>query len=136
MRLSWILLLLFILEIWLLITWGAELGLVGTLLEFALSLMIGTYLVRTEGFGLLAKVNHDMQRGETPHVDMMPNFLTIIAGILLIIPGFLTDMLAVLSLLPWLKNRLLQHVWSGLEKKAVKKRNKHRQSIIIDQKDD
>ena len=134
MRLSWIVLIVFVLEIWLLITWGAELGLLGTLLEFIISAMFGFYLIRTQSISLLTRVNQEVRMGQTPQYEVVPNLLTIIASVLLIVPGFLTDMIACVLLLPWIRGKLLQKVWLGLQKNA--KRNSHRGPITIDQKDD
>lgn len=140
MRLSWIFIIGFIIEIWLLITWGSDLGLLGTLFEFILSASVGVYLIRYEGFTLLTKVNREMQQGVSPDIEVMPSLMTIIAAILLIIPGFFGDIIAIILLLPWVKNRLLQHLWSGMNHNATHKKKQQKQQsrkpIIIDQKED
>jgi UPF0716 protein FxsA len=134
MRLSWIFLVIFIIEVWLLITWGADIGIVMTLLEFIVSAIIGWNFIRLEGFKLLTQMRYDVQQGNAPQIDAMPNLLNIIGSVMLIVPGFFTDILACVLFIPWIKGKLLQKIWLGLQKNA--KKNSQRHSIIIDQKDE
>lgn len=133
MPLRLILLLFFVIEVSLLILVGAEIGLLLTFLEFIVTAMIGSYMVRTQGVSMIVQINRDVKNGVSPETGVMNTFLTVIGGILLIIPGFATDILGILLLIPFVKSRTLNRAHQGLSRNAEK--NRKHSSVIINQED-
>ncbi len=90
-----ILLLLFIglplIEIYLLIEVGSEIGALPTIALAILTAVIGTWLVRIQGFGVLMRVRQMTDQGEVPALEVMDGALILIAGLFLLLPGFMTD---------------------------------------------
>jgi len=112
-----ILVLLFIciplIEIYLLIQIGAHIGALPTLGLIVLTALIGAFLLRIQGLITLAKIRHSMDRGELPAGSLIEGLILLIAGVLLLTPGFFTDALGFICLVPsarhWLVRLLIQH---------------------------
>ncbi|OBT16432.1 membrane protein FxsA [Vibrio sp. UCD-FRSSP16_10] len=99
-----ILLLLFILvpivEISLFIHVGGFLGVWPTIFLCILTAFIGASLVRSQGLATLLSVQSRLQQGEMPAQQIIEGVMLAIAGVLLLTPGFMTDCLGMLVLLP------------------------------------
>lgn len=87
-------------EIWTLIEVGSRLGPGATLLWLGLAAMAGGMLIRAEGFAAMRRFEAAAASGESPAAEMMASMARLLAGLLLIFPGFLTDGLAVALLIP------------------------------------
>lgn len=95
-----------ILELYLLIK---LIGVFGFLLTLALLLStaaIGMSLLRTQGLSTWMRVQAALARGESPAREMIESGLVALGGLLLLIPGFISDLLALLCLLPASRRRL------------------------------
>jgi len=106
-------------EIALFIQAGSWLGLAPTLLLIVLTAVIGITLLRQQGLSTLFKAQQKMNNGELPAFEMMEGILLAIAGALLITPGFFTDTVGFLLLIPafrthlftsYLKNKMQVHM--------------------------
>lgn len=78
---------------------------VGVLLLFSIG---GLLLVRHEGMGTMAKVRAELDQGRVPTGHLADGFWLLVAGLLLLVPGFVTDIAGLLLLLPpvrWLAKR-------------------------------
>lgn len=99
-----ILLLLFILvpivEIGLFIQVGGFLGLWTTIFLVILTALVGASLVRSQGIATLMSVQSRLQQGEMPAQQILEGVMLAVAGVLLLTPGFMTDTLGMLVLLP------------------------------------
>ena len=95
-------------ELYLLIQVGSEIGALPTIGLSILTAIIGTYLVRVQGFAVLMRVRDMVDRGETPALEVLDGALLLIAGLMLILPGFLTDALGFLLLIPPLRRLLVR----------------------------
>jgi UPF0716 protein FxsA len=80
-----------IIEIALFIQVGGWLGLWPTLAIVVLTAVIGTYLLRLQGMNELAKLQSSMQGGGNPVEPIANGALILVAGVLLLTPGFFTD---------------------------------------------
>lgn len=89
------------LEIVVLIKLGQVLGLWNTLLLLILIGFLGTILARLEGLRALINLQVALERGEMPGEAMVDGFLIFVAGIFLVFPGFLSDVVALGLLIPW-----------------------------------
>ena len=83
----------------------------GTIALSIASFLVGTAILRRQGLALLLNARARMELGELPLQSAFDGLCLSAAGILLIIPGFLTDILALLLLLPPIRAGL--RLWVG-----------------------
>jgi UPF0716 protein FxsA len=103
-----------IIEIAILVNVGEVIGGWNTVLLVILSAFIGAYLVRQQGFSTLMQAQTKMQAGAMPGQEMAEGLLLVIAGVLLVTPGFVTDILGFVFCLPMTRpiiaKKLLKHL--------------------------
>jgi UPF0716 protein FxsA len=103
-----------IVELYFLIKLGELLGALNTVLLLMAAALAGALLVRWEGLRTLKSIAADLGRGRLPAERLLDGFFILVAGVLLITPGVVTDLLALLLLIPltrawlkrWLKKRM------------------------------
>ena len=71
-----------------------------------LSAILGSVLIRWQGLSVLKRAQEAAERGEVPVGAVFEGFCVVAAGILLIIPGFLTDIVGLLLFIPPVRNAL------------------------------
>ncbi len=84
-------------------------GALNTVIMVILTGILGAYLARLEGMHTMIKVREGLSRGEMPAEGMLDALLILVAGIVLLTPGFLTDLAGLLMLIP--QTRLLFKRW-------------------------
>jgi UPF0716 protein FxsA len=101
---GWILLLILIgwpvLEIAVFIQVGEAIGLLYTIVLFIAAGAFGLLLLRAEGLSLLMRAQRQMNEGIVPVNEAFNALCLVLAGVLLILPGFVTDFLALLLFVP------------------------------------
>jgi UPF0716 protein FxsA len=75
-------------------------GIPQTTLLLLLVSVIGIVVVRYQGIGAYRRVREQLRAGVVPAADLVNGLLVLIAGLLLIVPGFVTDAVGLLLLLP------------------------------------
>ena len=97
-------------EIYLLIKIGNHLGAFNTILVVITTGFIGAYLARLQGIKTMMRVRESLNRGELPAEEMLDALLIFVAGIVLLTPGFITDVAGIIILIPntraWFKRWL------------------------------
>lgn len=89
-----------LIETWFLIQVGQEIGALPTILAVIATAVIGGYMVRQQGLSTLQEVQQAQLRGEMPAQSMIEGMMIVVAGALLLTPGFFTDAFGFLLLLP------------------------------------
>ena len=89
-----------VLEIYLLIKIGSQIGAITTILLIFTTAIIGIYYAKYEGLNTLRSGFSQLSRNETPAYEVISGAAIAFAAILLIIPGFLTDLLGFLLIFP------------------------------------
>jgi len=89
-----------VLEIWLLISVGGALGLLPTLGVCIVTGVVGAWLAKAQGGSVLRRVQERVARGELPAKELVDGVMILVAGVMLMTPGFVTDGVGVLLLLP------------------------------------
>jgi len=89
-----------IIEISIFIQVGGFLGTFNTILIIFLTAAVGVYFVRQQGFRTFQKIGVELQNQQIPVQGMFDGLVILIAGILLVTPGFLTDIIGFLGLVP------------------------------------
>lgn len=88
---------------------------IGTLMTIALIILtafIGVNLLRQQGVATLNRAQQALSRGEVPAAEMLEGIVLLVAGALLLTPGFFTDTLGFLALVPTLRRSLAQRFTS------------------------
>ena len=80
-----------ILEILVIIEVAGVLGALETVVLLVAISLVGAWLVRREGLGLIASIRRQLDRGEMPTDELVDGVLVAVAGALLLTPGFVTD---------------------------------------------
>lgn len=106
------LLLLFIvvplIEITLFVQLGSVFGAGWILFGIVASAVLGVWLVRRQGQGVLAELQRSLNRQADPSEPLANGAMLLLAGVLLIIPGFFTDTLGFLLLIPQLREKMFR----------------------------
>ncbi|GHF15277.1 hypothetical protein GCM10017044_06770 [Kordiimonas sediminis] len=89
-----------VLELAVLIDVGAEIGAISTVFLCLLTAATGLYLVRLQGLKVIQDLQNAAAKGGAVEAQLVHGFFLLIAGICLFIPGFLTDALGALLLIP------------------------------------
>ena len=95
-----------VLEIYLLIKIGHYLGAFNTVIVVIATALLGASLARHEGIRTMIRLRESMNRGELPAEEMLDAVLIFIAGIVLLTPGFITDLAGIAILIPNTRSRL------------------------------
>lgn len=93
-----------LLEIAAFIVIGGQIGVLATLGFIFLTAVIGSILLRVQGFGLLTRIQTEMRSDRVPAREMVHGVMILIAGVLLLTPGFITDTLGFLLFVPSLRD--------------------------------
>jgi UPF0716 protein FxsA len=96
------------LEIYLLIKVGGIIGAAPTVFLVVFTAVLGAFLLRQQGLYTLNKVQLALARGELPTLAMLEGVVLILSGALLLTPGFFTDALGFLGLVPPLRQLLIR----------------------------
>lgn len=89
-----------ILEIYLLIKVGGVIGFLPTLLLLFGAASLGTYLLQTQGWSTWVRLQQSLRQGELPAADLVDGAIVVAGGVLLLLPGFLSDLFGLLCLFP------------------------------------
>ena len=108
-------------ELFLLIKLGTVIGAWPTVMIVIGTGVVGAYLARQQGFRVWMRIQREMQMGHFPADELLDGLLVFGAGVLLITPGVLTDLLGIFTLIPvtreivrtWIKRRFQRMMDSG-----------------------
>lgn len=103
-----------ILEMWVLISVGQEIGALPTIGLVLLTAVVGLALLRRQGLSTVMRAQQKMQAGEMPAKEMAEGIFLAVGGALLLTPGFITDAIGFACLIPGVRHlflgKLLSHV--------------------------
>lgn len=89
-----------VVEITVMIQVGQWIGFLNTIGLLLLVSLVGAWLVKRQGLGVMARIREQRSAGRLPAAEAFDGALILVAGVLLVIPGFVTDALGLLLLLP------------------------------------
>ena len=102
-----------VIEIYLLIKIGSEIGAITTIFLIFITAIVGVYYAKYEGLNTLKSGFNQLKRNETPTYEMLSGAAIAFAALLLIIPGFATDLLGFVLIFPLTR----KFIFNGLFKK-------------------
>lgn len=93
-----------VIELYILIQVGTVIGGFNTILLVLATGFAGAWLARTEGFNTMLKVRMNLEQGVMPAEELMDAVIILVAGIVLITPGLMTDLFGLMLLWPPSRN--------------------------------
>lgn len=93
-----------IIEIYILIKIGSYFGAITSILLVLITGFLGAYLAKIQGLNTLFRIQESMQEGRIPSSELIDAVLILLAGFLLLTPGFLTDLFGFLLLIQITRN--------------------------------
>ena len=90
-----------LIELALLIKIGTVIGFWPTMAIVVFTGILGASLARFQGFVTWLKIQQALQRGAMPAEEMIDGLLILVGGIVLLTPGFITDIFGFVLLVPW-----------------------------------
>jgi len=106
-----------VIELALLIEIGSKIGILNTVVIVILTAIIGAYMVRREGTGVMYRLQKNMQEGVFPGEEMINGAMILVAGALLLTPGFFTDVMGFLMVIPVSRSYISNWIKKYIEKK-------------------
>jgi len=119
-----------IIEIYLLIEIGSMLGALTAVTLVILTGFLGAFLARMQGLQTLYRIQESLHEGRMPSGELLDALLIVIAGLVLLTPGFLTDSAGFLLLIPATRNSIKYWLQRQIELRYMSNRSK---DIIIEQ---
>ncbi len=110
-----------VVEIYLLIKIGSKIGAITTILLIFSTAIIGIYYAKYEGLNTLKSGFVQLSKNTVPTYEMLSGAAIAFAAVLLIIPGFLTDIIGFLLIFPLTRKLMLGGLSSKLKTKKSKK---------------
>ena len=107
-----------ILEVWLLIQVGQVIGVAPTLAILVAEALVGGWLMRREGSRAWRALVEAFQSGRMPVTELTNAALVLVGGVLLLLPGFATDLVGLICLLPFTRP-LVRRVLSAIVVRRV-----------------
>ena len=124
------------LEIFLLIKIGGKVGALNTVALIFLTAIIGLYFAKLQGIQTIKSGMVNLYQNKMPVYEMMSGASIAIAALLLIIPGFFTDLIGFLLLIPFTRKIFFKMAFKNNSMTDIKKRNDTIDGEIIDNKKD
>jgi len=100
-------------EIWLLIKVGTVIGAGWTILLVVATAVIGAGLVRAQGLSTISRIQQEMAAGRMPADEVLQGLFLFVSGALLVTPGFFTDSIGFLLLIPAVRRYLVGRLILG-----------------------
>ena len=125
-----------VLEIFIMIKMGAKIGALNTIALIFLTAIIGVYFARLQGLQTLKSGMISLYQNKMPVYELLSGASIGVAALLLIIPGFFTDFIGFLFLIPFARKIIFSIAFRN--KKEVNKNNKDEaiDGEIVDKKDE
>ena len=124
------------LEIYLLIEVGRQVGAINTVALIFLTAIIGLYFARQQGIQTLKSGMINLYQNKMPIYEMISGASIAIAALLLILPGFFTDFIGFLILIPFTRKILFSLVLKNKTKGNVKSQSETIDGEVIDNNKD
>ena len=112
-----------VIEIYLLIKIGSQIGAITTILLIFFTAIIGVYYAKYEGLNTLKSGFSQLKKNETPAYEVISGAAIAFAALLLIIPGFATDLVGFLLIFPLSRKFIFNKISKKFNKRKEGKNN-------------
>lgn len=97
-------------EIYLLLKVGSLIGALPTIFLVVFTAVLGAWLLRQQGFATFHRFRDSLAQGAVPAYEMIEGPIILVGGALLLTPGFITDMLGFVCLIPQLRQKIARYI--------------------------
>ncbi|MGR8941848.1 MAG: FxsA family protein [Gammaproteobacteria bacterium] len=97
-------------EIYLLLTIGGLIGAFPTIALVVFTAVLGAWLLRQQGFETFRRFQQNLAQGTLPTYEIIEGPILLVGGALLLTPGFITDLLGFVCLIPPLRRKVAQYI--------------------------
>ena len=111
-----------IIEIYLFIKVGSQIGAFNTIYLIIITAVVGLYYAKYEGLNTLRSAVSQLVKNEIPINEIISGAALAVAALLMILPGFLTDAIGLIIIFPWTRKILLKKI-------TIKKNNNNKNFI-------
>ena len=111
-----------IIEIYLLIEIGSFFGVLTAITFVILTGFLGAFMARMQGLQTLFRIQENLREGRMPSGELLDALLIVIAGLVLLTPGFLTDSAGFLLLIPSTRNSIISWLQRQIELRYMSNR--------------
>jgi UPF0716 protein FxsA len=101
-------------EIGVFIAVGSRIGVLATIALVIATAILGTILLRIQGFGIITRIRKSVDEGVVPGRDLVHGLMIMLAGVLLLVPGFVTDTLGLLLFVPAIRDAVWRFISSRI----------------------
>ena len=112
-----------VIEIYLFIKVGSQIGALNTILLIFVTAFIGVYYAKYEGLNTIRSGFSQLIKNEIPAYEIISGAAIAFAALLLILPGFASDMLGFLLIIPFTRKLILGKISNKFKKKQDKKKD-------------
>lgn len=105
-----------LIELAVIIAVAGAIGVLPTILALVLVSVLGAWLVKREGVGVMSRMQAALDRGEMPTRELLDGVLIMGAGVLCVVPGFVTDAFGLLLLTPPVRSFVRSRITRRLER--------------------
>ncbi|MBO6758041.1 MAG: FxsA family protein [Roseibium sp.] len=119
-----------LIEIAVFIAVGGAIGILPTVLLTVLTAVAGTMMLRQQGVSLVMRMQSELDAGRVPEQDIMHGAMIVMASLLLLLPGFVTDAIGLLLFIPPVRDALARFIISRsnvviVQNGSVRRRDAH-----------
>ena len=111
-----------VVEIYLFIKIGSQIGAFNTISLIIITAVVGLYYAKYEGLNTLRSAVRQLVKNEIPINEIISGAALAFAALLMILPGFLTDVIGLIIIFPWTRNIFLKKI-------TIKKKNNNKNFI-------
>ncbi len=111
-----------LIEIYLMIEIGGVIGALNTIFIIFFTAITGIYFAKLEGLNTIRSALNQIKKDEIPVNEIISGATLAFAALLLIIPGFLTDIIGFLLIIPFTRNKLIKIISPKFDTKETKKK--------------
>jgi UPF0716 protein FxsA len=98
------------LEIYLLLQVGGIIGAFPTIFLVVFTAVLGAWLLRQQGFATFQRLQANLAQGKIPAYEMIEGPIILVGGALLLTPGFITDTMGFICLIPQFRRKIAQYI--------------------------
>ncbi|MBP2027675.1 UPF0716 protein FxsA [Acetoanaerobium pronyense] len=112
-----------VIELWILIRLGSEIGILNTILIVFLTGVVGAFLAKKEGLGIVNRIRMDMSQGKMPADELINGLCVLVGGAMLLTPGIFTDLIGLSLVIPgtrnFIKTKIREKMKKGIESGTI-----------------
>lgn len=121
-----------LLEIFFLVKIGGEIGAWQTIFLVISTAVLGAFLLRQQGLATFGRFQQNVMAGKTPAIEVLEGIILLVGGLLLMVPGFFTDIIGFLCLIPVTRQALAKRfiLKSAVGNASVHSRTEQKENVF------